>query len=140
MEKIIDVMLGIRTRGRRMVGADETTELWRPTHIIVHIILLLTYQNDDFKFNLVMLKYYLWHRILVPLLAVVAKTAVGFSFCLGHSDAAAGCKLHTYTLLQLLACHVSPTTLTYLVWPDLTQFRHFGIFLLLGIFWKLTDI
>ena len=23
-------MLGIRTRGRRMVGADEATELWRP--------------------------------------------------------------------------------------------------------------
>ena len=23
-------MLGIRTWGRRMVGADETTELWRP--------------------------------------------------------------------------------------------------------------
>ena len=23
-------MLGIRTQGRRMVGADETTELWRP--------------------------------------------------------------------------------------------------------------
>ena len=23
-------MLGIRTRGRRMVDADETTELWRP--------------------------------------------------------------------------------------------------------------
>ena len=23
-------MLGIRTRGRRMVGADKTTELWRP--------------------------------------------------------------------------------------------------------------
>ena len=23
-------MLGIRTRGRRTVGADETTELWRP--------------------------------------------------------------------------------------------------------------
>ena len=23
-------MLGIRTRGRRMEGADETTELWRP--------------------------------------------------------------------------------------------------------------
>ena len=23
-------MLGIRTRGRRMVGEDETTELWRP--------------------------------------------------------------------------------------------------------------
>ena len=26
----IDGVLGIRTRGRRMVGADETTELWRP--------------------------------------------------------------------------------------------------------------
>ena len=25
-------MLGIWTRGRRMVGADETTELWRPRH------------------------------------------------------------------------------------------------------------
>ena len=29
-EKSIDGVLGIRTRGRRMVGADETTELWRP--------------------------------------------------------------------------------------------------------------
>ena len=30
IEKSIDGELGIRTRGRRMVGADETTELWRP--------------------------------------------------------------------------------------------------------------
>jgi len=29
-EKSIDGVLGIRTRGRRMVGADETTELWWP--------------------------------------------------------------------------------------------------------------
>ena len=29
-EKSVDGVLGIRTRGRRMVGADETTELWRP--------------------------------------------------------------------------------------------------------------
>ena len=28
--KSIDGVLGIRTRGLRMVGADETTELWRP--------------------------------------------------------------------------------------------------------------
>ena len=28
--KSIDGVLGIRTQGRRMVGADETTELWRP--------------------------------------------------------------------------------------------------------------
>ena len=28
--KSIDGVLGILTRGRRMVGADETTELWQP--------------------------------------------------------------------------------------------------------------
>ena len=28
--KSLDGVLGIRTRGRRMVGTDETTELWRP--------------------------------------------------------------------------------------------------------------
>ena len=32
IEKSIDGVLGIRTRGCRMVGADETTELWRPPH------------------------------------------------------------------------------------------------------------
>ena len=31
IEKSIDGVLGIRTLGRRMVGADETTELWRLT-------------------------------------------------------------------------------------------------------------
>ena len=30
IEKSIDGVLGIRTRGHRMVGADETTELWQP--------------------------------------------------------------------------------------------------------------
>ena len=30
IEKSIDGMLGIQTRGLRMVGADETTKLWRP--------------------------------------------------------------------------------------------------------------
>ena len=30
IEKSIEGVLGIRTRGRRMVGTDETTELWRP--------------------------------------------------------------------------------------------------------------
>ena len=32
IEKSIDGVLGIQTLGRRMVGADETTELWRPPH------------------------------------------------------------------------------------------------------------
>ena len=30
IEKSVDGVLGIRTRGRMMVGADETPELWRP--------------------------------------------------------------------------------------------------------------
>ena len=30
IEKSIDGVLGIRTRGRRMKGADKTMELWRP--------------------------------------------------------------------------------------------------------------
>ena len=33
IEKSIDGVLGIRTWGRRMVGADETMELWRPPNI-----------------------------------------------------------------------------------------------------------
>ena len=36
IEKSIYGVLWIRTRGRRMVGADKTTELWRP-----HFLLLL---------------------------------------------------------------------------------------------------
>ena len=32
LKKSIDGVLGIQTQGRRMVGADETTELWRPQH------------------------------------------------------------------------------------------------------------
>ena len=38
IEKSVDGMLGIRTRGCRMVGADETTELWRPP--VVNIVRL----------------------------------------------------------------------------------------------------
>ena len=34
IEKSIDGVLGIRTRGRRMVGTDETTELWRPLWVV----------------------------------------------------------------------------------------------------------
>ena len=33
IEKSIDAVLGIRTWGLGMVGADETTELWRPPTI-----------------------------------------------------------------------------------------------------------
>ena len=38
IEKSIDGVLGIQTWSRRMVGADETTELWRPPkNVIVKI-------------------------------------------------------------------------------------------------------
>ena len=30
IEKSVDGVVGIRTQGRKMVGADKTTELWRP--------------------------------------------------------------------------------------------------------------
>ena len=33
IEKSIDGVLGIRTQCRRMVGADEITELWRPPRV-----------------------------------------------------------------------------------------------------------
>ena len=33
IEKSVVGVLGIRTRGRRMVGADETTQLWRPPYL-----------------------------------------------------------------------------------------------------------
>ena len=32
-------MHGIRTRGRRMVGTDKTTELWRPSNLIIVIVI-----------------------------------------------------------------------------------------------------
>ena len=34
IEKSVDGVLGIQTWGRSMVGADETTELWRPPNVV----------------------------------------------------------------------------------------------------------
>jgi len=43
IEKSVDSVLGIRTRGRRMVDTDETTELWRPpimaAIMLFHVVL-----------------------------------------------------------------------------------------------------
>ena len=38
IEKSINGVLGIPTRGRRMVGADETTELWWPPRVMGCVI------------------------------------------------------------------------------------------------------
>ena len=38
IEKRVDGVLGIWTRGRMMVGTDDTTELWRPS-IFVQILI-----------------------------------------------------------------------------------------------------
>ena len=37
IEKSVDGVFGIQTRGCRMVGADETTELWRPPSYLVSL-------------------------------------------------------------------------------------------------------
>ena len=45
IEKNVDCVLGIRTQGRRMVGADETKELWRPPSTVSlhhHLFLIIT--------------------------------------------------------------------------------------------------
>ena len=39
IEKSIDVVLGIQTRGRMMIGADNTTELWRPPSILKFVLI-----------------------------------------------------------------------------------------------------
>ena len=51
IEKSIDGVLGIRTRGRRMVGADKTTELWRPPlhcNIVKYAICVVLNDRDLF--------------------------------------------------------------------------------------------
>ena len=45
LKKNIDGVLGIQTRGRRVVGVDKTTELWRPQMFInVTVVMLLGLQ------------------------------------------------------------------------------------------------
>ena len=39
--KRVDGVLGTRTRGSRMVGADESTELWRQPNINFVVILVI---------------------------------------------------------------------------------------------------
>ena len=51
IEKRIDGVLGIRTRGRRMVGADKSTELWQPPNGVVPSLCLslCVYMMDKMK-------------------------------------------------------------------------------------------
>ena len=51
IEKSVDGVLGIRTRGRRMVIADETTELWRPPTFIDIWRFFLVTLNQTQKLN-----------------------------------------------------------------------------------------
>ena len=50
IEKSIDGVLGIWTRGRRMVGADETTELWRK-------FLADRYKGQSFRYSTIVIYY-----------------------------------------------------------------------------------
>ena len=47
--KSLDAVLGSRTCGRKMVGADKTTELWRPLH--VNSIINLFWRKSGFSPN-----------------------------------------------------------------------------------------
>ena len=41
-DKSVDGVLGTQTRGGRMVGTDESTELWRPPPIINILCIVLS--------------------------------------------------------------------------------------------------
>ena len=49
-EKSVDGVLGIRTWGRRMVGGDETTELWQPPNdnLLIPYFLILISSKKSF--------------------------------------------------------------------------------------------
>ena len=48
-DKSIDGMLGTQTWGGRMVGADESTELWRHPNDLYGIDVSLQKHNDIYK-------------------------------------------------------------------------------------------
>ena len=47
IEKSVDGVLGIQTQGCRMVGADKTTELWRPPTLVKLTKDLLVWSNQN---------------------------------------------------------------------------------------------
>ena len=63
IEKSLDGVHGIRTRGCKMVGADKTTELWQPpkyTNIKIVMRLVTADQNALFQHNGSTLFYHLF--------------------------------------------------------------------------------
>ena len=44
IEKSLDGVLGIPTRGRRMEGTDETTELWRPPKLFASYFIFISWR------------------------------------------------------------------------------------------------
>ena len=55
IEKSVDGVLGIRSRGRSLVGVDKTTELWRPPSA------MLSYYLNATTYNLADLSPHLLH-------------------------------------------------------------------------------
>ena len=47
IEKSIGCVLWIQTRGRRIVSADKTTELWRPSKVMVHCFCPKSYLKSE---------------------------------------------------------------------------------------------
>ena len=54
IEKSVDGVLRTRTQGRRMVGTDETMELWRPP---IYGLLLLPYSQSLMTGNFLNFSY-----------------------------------------------------------------------------------
>ena len=56
-------MHGIQTQGRRMVGADETTELWWPPSVPGNIC-ILTEQSPSWAVEHLAVKFQIGHKVI----------------------------------------------------------------------------
>ena len=91
IEKSVDGVLGIRTRGRRMVGTDKTTELWRPPMLTLsfsHKQPLSPYNTNTLSLSL-SLSLSFYHRntrpfILLHSLSLISKMNDEESILLGQ--------------------------------------------------------
>ena len=77
IEKSVDGVLRIRTRGRRMVGKDETTELWRhPLHSFFKTKILVVGIEIVVSKHIEILCCTTWHKIIPKFLFIIFGTCL----------------------------------------------------------------
>ena len=77
IEKSVDGVLGIRTRGRRMVGEDKTTELWRhPLHSFFKTKILVVGIEIVVSKHIEILCCTTWHKIIPKFLFIIFGTCL----------------------------------------------------------------